>query len=111
MGEHRSVGGGDKAPEHQGHVRPPDGFLGVDERESLRRTPPRSDGWRRLKAPRPHRPLGSHFRAGALEVYGAFMEPSGRNRWQPLATGAAPETAQIGENRCMKLRASCEHLA
>jgi hypothetical protein len=29
-------------------------------------------------------------------VHGAFMEPSGRNRWQPLAKGRAPKTAQIG---------------
>jgi hypothetical protein len=26
------------------------------------------------------------------------MEPSGRNRWQPVANGAAAKTAQIGEN-------------
>jgi hypothetical protein len=27
---------------------------------------------------------------------GAFMEPSGRNRWQPGANGRAPKAAQIG---------------
>ena len=32
------------------------------------------------------------------------MEPSGRNRWQPLANGAAAKTAQIGEKRCRGLR-------
>jgi hypothetical protein len=35
---------------------------------------------------------------------GAFMEPSGRNRWQPVANGAAAKTAQIGEKRCRGLR-------
>jgi hypothetical protein len=28
------------------------------------------------------------------------MEPSGRNRWQPVASLAAPRTAETGENRC-----------
>src|SRR5215211_7931003 len=28
------------------------------------------------------------------------MEPSGRNRWQPVANGTTPRTAQTGENRC-----------
>jgi hypothetical protein len=32
--------------------------------------------------------------------YGAFMEPSGRNRSQPLANGRAAQTAERGENRC-----------
>jgi hypothetical protein len=32
------------------------------------------------------------------------MEPSGRNRWQPVANGAAAKTAQIGEKRCRGLR-------
>jgi hypothetical protein len=35
---------------------------------------------------------------------GAFMEPSGRNRWQPIANGIAGRTARIGENRCDGLR-------
>ena len=29
---------------------------------------------------------------------GAFMEPSGRNRWQPVANGTSPKTAQIGRS-------------
>jgi hypothetical protein len=28
--------------------------------------------------------------------HGALMEPSGRNRWQPVANGSALKTAQIG---------------
>jgi hypothetical protein len=32
------------------------------------------------------------------------MEPSGRNRLQAVANATAPETAQIGENRCRGLR-------
>jgi hypothetical protein len=35
---------------------------------------------------------------------GAFVEQSGRNRWQPLANETALETAQIAENRCRGLR-------
>jgi hypothetical protein len=35
---------------------------------------------------------------------GAFMEPSGRNQWQPMANGKAPETAQTSRNRCHRLR-------
>jgi len=33
----------------------------------------------------------------AVERDGAFMEPSGRNRWQPVANGAAAKVAQTGE--------------
>src|SRR5207249_8735859 len=29
---------------------------------------------------------------------GAFMEPSGRNRWQPVANGTGPKTAQISRS-------------
>src|SRR6266851_4159366 len=29
---------------------------------------------------------------------GAFMEPSGRNRWQPVANGTPPKTAQTGRS-------------
>src|SRR6266496_933260 len=29
---------------------------------------------------------------------GAFMEPSGRNRWQPVANGSAPKAAQTGRS-------------
>jgi protein phosphatase len=32
------------------------------------------------------------------------MEPSGRNWWQPVANGTAPNAAQLGENRCRGLR-------
>jgi hypothetical protein len=35
------------------------------------------------------------------------MEPSGRNRWQPVANATLPETAQIGETvaiGCDRLR-------
>src|SRR6266536_5068613 len=28
---------------------------------------------------------------------GAFMEPSGRNQWQPLANGKAPKTARTSQ--------------
>jgi acetyltransferase-like isoleucine patch superfamily enzyme len=35
---------------------------------------------------------------------GAFMEPSGRNRWQSVANGAARNVAQTSENRCCGLR-------
>jgi hypothetical protein len=35
---------------------------------------------------------------------GASMEPSGRNRWQPVANGTAVKAAQVGENRCRALR-------
>ena len=31
---------------------------------------------------------------------GAFMEPSRRNRWQPVANGTPPKTAQTGR-RCV----------
>src|SRR6266536_5701452 len=37
-------------------------------------------------------------------AYGAFMEQSGRNRWQAVADGTAPKAAQTGENRCRWLR-------
>jgi hypothetical protein len=29
---------------------------------------------------------------------GALMEPSGRNRWQPLAKALTPKTAQTGRS-------------
>jgi hypothetical protein len=32
------------------------------------------------------------------------MEPGGRNRLQAVANATAPETSQIGENRCRGLR-------
>ena len=35
---------------------------------------------------------------------GALVEPSGRNRWQPVANKAAPKTAHISENRYRGLR-------
>jgi hypothetical protein len=35
---------------------------------------------------------------------GVFMEPGGRNPWQPVANGTAARTAQTGENRCRGLR-------
>src|SRR5207248_722842 len=31
---------------------------------------------------------------------GAFMEQSGRNRWQPVANGTAAKRAQTSRNRC-----------
>src|SRR6266498_3403171 len=40
-------------------------------------------------------------------AYGAFVEPSGRNRWQPVADGRTAKTAEIDENRCR--RRSEEH--
>ena len=36
--------------------------------------------------------------------YGAFMEPSGRNQWQPVANEQAPKTAKTSQNRCRGLR-------
>lgn len=36
--------------------------------------------------------------------YGAFMEPSGRNRWQLVASREAPKTAQTSKNRCRGLQ-------
>jgi hypothetical protein len=36
--------------------------------------------------------------------HGAFMEQSGRNRWQPMTNATAARTAEIGENRCRGLR-------
>jgi hypothetical protein len=36
--------------------------------------------------------------------YGAFMEPSGRNQWQPVANRKTPETAESSQNRCHRLR-------
>jgi hypothetical protein len=35
---------------------------------------------------------------------GAFMEPSGRNRWQPVANGPTLKTAKSSRNRCRGLR-------
>lgn len=32
--------------------------------------------------------------------YGAFMEQSGRNQWQPVASARLAKTAQTSENRC-----------
>jgi hypothetical protein len=32
------------------------------------------------------------------------MEPSGRNRWQPMANARVAERAQIGAKRCRGLR-------
>jgi hypothetical protein len=32
------------------------------------------------------------------------MEQSGRNRWQSVANGTAPKTAETGDNRCRGLR-------
>src|SRR5581483_5855114 len=31
--------------------------------------------------------------------YGAFMEPSGRNRWQPAANATVARTAQTGDGK------------
>jgi hypothetical protein len=42
---------------------------------------------------------------------GAFMEPSGRNRWQPVANHAAPKRAETRENRCRGLRPVADRLA
>jgi hypothetical protein len=39
----------------------------------------------------------THSSSEAAERYGAFMEQSGRNRWQPVANGAAAKVAQTGE--------------
>jgi hypothetical protein len=39
--------------------------------------------------------------------YGAFMEPSGRNQWQPVANRKTPKTAETSQNRCRGLRTSC----
>jgi hypothetical protein len=36
--------------------------------------------------------------------HGAFMEPSGRNQWQPAANANAPKTAQTSRNRSHRLR-------
>jgi hypothetical protein len=54
-----------------------------------------------VRAPR-RRTLRTHL--GFAVRYGAFMEPSGRNRWQPVANGTAPKTAERRENRCVELR-------
>jgi hypothetical protein len=35
---------------------------------------------------------------------GAFMEPSGRNPWQPVESGGTPKTALTSQNRCHGLR-------
>jgi hypothetical protein len=42
----------------------------------------------------------------AVERDGAFMEPSGRNRWQPVANGAAAKPAQRAET----VAVSCDQL-
>ena len=42
----------------------------------------------------PEKPLS--FGHGCVHRDGAFMEPSGRNRWQPVATGTSSKTAQTG---------------
>ena len=38
------------------------------------------------------------------QKYGAFMEQSGRNQWQPVANARAPKTALTSQNRCHRLR-------
>src|SRR6266516_789748 len=35
---------------------------------------------------------------------GAFMEPRGCNRWQPVANRPPPKTLETSENRCRRLR-------
>ena len=35
---------------------------------------------------------------------GAFMEPSGRNQWQPVANADASKTAETSQDRCHWLR-------
>ena len=35
---------------------------------------------------------------------GAFMEPSGRNQWQPVADAQASQTARRSQSRCHRLR-------
>jgi len=40
---------------------------------------------------------GLYRRGSTGPGYGAFMEPSGRNPWQPVATSSAAKTAQIRE--------------
>jgi hypothetical protein len=35
------------------------------------------------------------------------MEPSGRNRWQPVASRTAARTAEMGENRCPPVATGC----
>src|SRR6266508_875354 len=37
--------------------------------------------------------------------YGAFMKPSGRNQWQPVANEQAPKTPETSQNRC---RGGCD---
>src|ERR1700736_757880 len=48
-----------------------------------------------------------HAQSGTSEAFGhrrspakdgAFMEPSGRNRWQPVANGTPPKTAQTSRS-------------
>jgi hypothetical protein len=53
---------------------------------------------------RAHPPPAPRLSPEATTEDGAFMEPSGRNRWQPMANGTAARTARIGENRCDGLR-------
>ncbi len=36
--------------------------------------------------------------------HGAFMEPSGRNRWQPVANGTSPKRAEIGGSATVRNR-------
>jgi hypothetical protein len=35
---------------------------------------------------------------------GAFMEPSGRNQWQPVANATAAKTPKSSQTRCHELR-------
>jgi CrcB-like protein involved in camphor resistance len=53
---------------------------------------------------------GLYRRDSAGAGYGAFMEPSGRNLWQPVANSSAAKTAQIGETvavGCDRLPRKC----
>jgi hypothetical protein len=52
----------------------------------------------------------SHPRSGYGD--GAFMEPSGRNQWQPVANGRASQTAETSRNRLPRVATSCrsEHM-
>jgi hypothetical protein len=38
------------------------------------------------------------------EEDGAFMEPSGRNQWQPVANARSLKSAETSQNRCRGLR-------
>src|SRR2546423_9952559 len=43
-------------------------------------------------------------------LHGAFMEPSGGNRWQPIANGRAPKMAQIERSSTHGAREVCNRV-